>query len=221
MRGRVGARLSTAGAIVLSVALALVAHGCGSQPTETVTERPLTAPPQLPLPGRAGPAAALDTAVTTVPAEQRLPNPVAIPLDGYTDEPVVLLGSIEIPRIGLDHTLYQGVTLHNIDEGPSHWTGTALPGQRGNAVIAGHRVTHSRPFRHIDQLKPGDEVIFRVDGVRSVYSVTGSMVVTPDDTWIGNQSRDSIATLYACHPPGSAAERYVVRMALVSTAANA
>ncbi len=219
MRSRFGRRLGTAGAILLSLALGVVAHGCGSTPTETVAERPLTAPPQLPLP-TPGPATAAASPVTTLPAEVLPPRPVVIPIDGYTDEPVVVLGSIEIPRIGLDHTLYQGVTLHNIDEGPSHWTGTAMPGQRGNAVIAGHRVTHSRPFRYIDQLLPGDAVIFRVAGIRSVYHVTETMVVSPEDTWIGNQTKESTATLYACHPPGSAAERYVVRMALASKTAE-
>ena len=84
-------------------------------------------------------------------------------------------------------------------------------------MIAGHRVTHSRPFRHIDSLVPGDEIIFVSEGVRSVYQVTGHEVVTPDATWIVNQTPDATATLFACHPPGSARYRYVVRAALVST----
>jgi sortase A len=43
------------------------------------------------------------------------------------------------------------------------------------------------------------------------------MVVLPEDTWIANQTQQPTATLYACHPPGSAENRYVVQMALVST----
>ena len=110
------------------------------------------------------------------------------------------------------------MTLHNIDLGPSHWTGTALPGQPGNTVFAGHRITNSHPFRHLDQLVAGDEVIFTVDGVRSVYRVTGSMVVGPDETWIADQTPDATGTLYACHPPGSLAYRYVVKLALAARA---
>ncbi|MFP5317408.1 MAG: sortase [Acidimicrobiia bacterium] len=162
--------------------------------------------PSLPLPGAPKPA-------PYVP----LPVPVVIPLDGYAAEPVVEYGSIQIPRIGLDHKLYQGVTLHNIDLGPSHWTGTARPGERGNAVVAGHRVTHSQPFLRVDELVAGDLVIFRVDGVRSTYRVTNSMVVAPADTWIADQTHTPTATLYACHPPGSEAQRYVVQMVLDST----
>ena len=38
-----------------------------------------------------------------------------------------------------------------------------MPGQIGNMVIAGHRTSHDKAFRHIDQLVPGDEVIFTTD----------------------------------------------------------
>ena len=156
------------------------------------------------------------TAVTTTTLAP-LPQPIVIPDNSYAPEPVVEIGTIEIPALGLVHRIYQGVTLHNIDLGPSHWPGTADPGEPGNTVFAGHRVTHSHPFRHIDDLVPGDQVIFTVHGVRSVYAVTGSMVVGPDDTWIATQTPDATGTLYACHPPGSLAERYVVKLALVAS----
>jgi sortase A len=87
----------------------------------------------------------------------------------------------------------------------------------GNVVVAGHRVTHTRPFRHLDSLRPGDEIIFTVNGIRSVYSVTGSQVVTPKQTEIVNQTSAPTATLFACHPPGSARYRYVIHAALAST----
>jgi sortase A len=150
---------------------------------------------------------------TTVPSG---PRPAAIPPDSYAPEPVTEFGTIEIPALGLVHTTYQGVTLHNIDRGPSHWTGTAPPGQPGNTVFAGHRITNSHPFRDLDDLVAGDEVIFTVAGTRSVYRVTSSMVVTPDDTWIADQTPEPTGTLYACHPPGSLAYRYVVRLALAT-----
>lgn len=156
------------------------------------------------------------TTTTTVPEEvvEDLPQPISIPRDSYAPEAIVELGTIEIPKIGLYHRTMQGVTLRNIDHGPSHWPGTALPGEPGNTVFAGHRVTRTHPFRNIDQLEPGDEVIFTVGDVRSHYRVTGSLVVGPSDSWIANQTTNATGTLYACHPPGSAAYRYVVRLEL-------
>ena len=145
-----------------------------------------------------------------------LPQPHRIPSDSYAPEPVTEIGTIEIPALGLVHPIYRGVTLHNIDLGPSQWTGTADPGRPGNTVFAGHRITNSHPFRDLDDLQNGDEVIFTVDGSRSVYRVTGSLVVSPADTWIADQTPEPTGTLYACHPPGSLASRYVVKLALAA-----
>lgn len=122
---------------------------------------------------------------------------------------------MEIPAIGLRHRIFQGVTLRNIDKGPSHWTGSAMPGQAGNTVFAGHRATNSQPFRRINELVAGDKVLFAIGGNRWTYRVTGHLVVSPSDTWIAIQTAAYTGTLYACHPVGSMEQRYVVRMELV------
>ena len=49
-----------------------------------------------------------------------------------------------------------------------------MPGTSGNVVVGGHRVSHDRPFRDIDQLVPGDEIVLTIGGVRHSYIVTGS-----------------------------------------------
>jgi sortase A len=166
-------------------------------------------------------ADALDATTTTTTAAPATTvatsKPVDPPANAYAEEPAVVIGTIEIPKLGLAVPLNEGISLRSIDRGPSHWPGTATPGRGGNTVIAGHRVTHSRPFRHIDTLVEGDEIIFTVAGYRSVYRVTGHEVVTPDATWIVNQTPEPTATLFACHPPGSARYRYVVRAALESS----
>lgn len=162
------------------------------------------------------PTESTTTTSTTAP-EAPIPTnkPIDVPSDPYAQEPIQEIGTMEIPKIGLVHRVFHGITLRNIDKGPSHWPGTALPGEAGNTVFAGHRVTHSHPFRRIHELAPGDQVIFNVAGVRSVYQVTGSQVVTPDATHIANQTAAPTGTLFACHPPGSARYRYVVFLALL------
>ena len=54
--------------------------------------------------------------------------------------------------------MVQGVDLWLLDEGPGHFPGTPLPGQPGNAAIAGHRTTYMAPFNRIDELEPGDTI---------------------------------------------------------------
>ena len=81
-------------------------------------------------------------------------------------------------------------------------------------VVAGHRTSHSKPFRHLDDLVPGDEVIFNMPYGRFVYRVTSTEIVTPDRVDIVNQTSAKTATLFACHPPGSTQQRIVVHLQL-------
>jgi len=143
-----------------------------------------------------------------------LVRPVDVPDDPYAPEPLVEIGTIEIPKVNLVHPLFHGISLRTIDHGPSHWPGTAMPGEVGNAVFSGHRVTHSKPFRDIDKLVPGDQVFFTVNGARSTYVMTGYEIVTPNGMHIVEPTTTPTATLFACHPPGSASYRYVVHLAL-------
>ncbi len=151
---------------------------------------------------------------TTLPS---LPVPDPLPDNPYAATDQVVLGTIEIPVIDVRWDLQQGMTLTAINRGPSQWPGTALPGQLGNMVIAGHRTTHGAPFRHLDSLVPGDEIIFRMDGTKYVYRVVETLIVLPTDTWIADQDYSRTVTLFACHPAGSARQRIVVKGELAET----
>ena len=160
------------------------------------------------------PSTTTSTTTTTLPP---LPVPAAPPANAYEDVPIVKVGTIEIPKIGLVHDVFEGIWLTVIDHGPGHWPGSAEPGGYGNAVFAGHRVTNSHPFRNIDQLVVGDEITVTTAAGRFVYRMTGTEVVEPSGMHITDQQPGHRLTLFACHPPGSAAYRYVVVAELVST----
>jgi sortase A len=128
-----------------------------------------------------------------------------------------VVGQIRIPAIGVDETVRAGVADHIIDQGPAQWMGTASAGTAGNMVIAGHRTTHSAPFRHLDSLEHGDLVtVTDPNGFEVLYRVVESFVVTPDDVWITWDNGRPYVTLFACHPLGSAAQRIVVRAEMVA-----
>ncbi|MGI8684784.1 MAG: sortase [Acidimicrobiales bacterium] len=212
-------RRAQALSLLAACALVLTASACGgdagadteartaatTRPTTTVaaptttTPPPTTAAPASGLPGDDDPAAAAPRA------------PAARP------RPLTVTGRIEIPKIGLVHTTYEGIELSVIDHGPSHWPGTAMPGQPGNTVFAGHRVTHSHPFLDIDRVAVGDQVIFTNDSGRFVYEVTQTLVVGPKDLWIADPTPGTTFTIFGCHPKGSARQRYVVRGRLASS----
>lgn len=143
--------------------------------------------------------------------------PVELPADQRAYEPEIVLGQIEIPRLGIDEPLHDGISLVSIDRGPSHWPGSALPGDPGNVVIAGHRVTHSHPFREIQSMQVGDEVILTYGYTKFVYEMTSNEIVNPDGVYILDQTAEKTATLFACHPPGRATQRFVVHLKLKET----
>lgn len=146
----------------------------------------------------------------------KLPHPDAPPADPYAATPIVQIGSIQIPKIGLLHAVFEGITLTVIDHGPGHWPGSALPCQAGNAVFPGHRVTHSHPFLNLDLLSPGDQIVFHMPGHDCVYKVTGTQIVQPSALYVTNPSPTPTVTLIACHPKHSAAQRIVVTGGLIA-----
>jgi sortase A len=146
-----------------------------------------------------------------------LSKPAPPPADPYANVPVVQIGSLEIPKIGELTPIYEGITLTVIDHGPGHWPGTAMPGQVGNTVFPGHRVTHTHPFLNLDLLSPGDQIVFHMPGEDYVYKVTGTQIVYPTDLWVTDPTPTPTVTLIACHPKHSAAQRIVVKGKLVAS----
>jgi len=147
-----------------------------------------------------------------------LPLPEPSPLDARAPTPKVQWGTLEIPSIGLSQPFFEGVTLTAIDNGPSHWPGTAMPGQLGNTVIAGHRTTNTRPFLDLDLVQPGDELIFTMlTGERFVYTLDNVQIVDANALHIVDQSYGYRATLFACHPKGSLRQRVVGHFTLQSS----
>lgn len=157
---------------------------------------------------------ATTTVAPTLPEEP--PEPIAPPVDPYAHEESELLGSIAIPKLGLEAPFLEGIRLVTLDQGPGHWPGSAMPGEVGNVVVAGHRVSHGGVFRYIDTLVEGDELVFGTDTGTHTYRVTSTEIVTPDALWIVDPTDTPTATLFACHPPGSVSHRIVVKAELVT-----
>ena len=153
-------------------------------------------------------------AATLATPDTVLPSPADVPDAGDT-LPIAIIGRIQIPKIGLDAELRDQITQESIDFGPSHWPGTAMPGGFGNAVIAGHRNSHTAPFHDAGNLRVGDRITL-IDGSGRAfhYAVTEMFVVDPSAVWITEQTPGHTLTLFTCHPLGSSAQRLVIRAAL-------
>ncbi len=227
-----GTRKRRLGSFSAVAVIATVALGLGwSREAGTSLEHPPDVGAPISTPTSARPTTTTSTAPTTTTTTTTrplvttttlpgvvLPVPADLPTDENAPTPEQTLATLEIPALGLVEQLHEGMTLTAINRGPSHWPGTAVPGQLGNVVIGGHRTTYTQPFRYLDQLQPGDELIFTTADARYVYQLTGTEVVDPAQLQIADQTVAYTATLFACHPPGSARYRLVAHFQLVDDA---
>ena len=130
------------------------------------------------------------------------------------------VAQIRIPKIGVDDIVVNGISTEDLRKGPGHYPETPLPGQRGNAAIAGHRTTYGAPFGNLDQLSSGDKIFLRTLQGSFTYRVYSQLVVDPSDIGVigPDPNRPATVTLTTCNPKYSAAQRLVVQASLESNA---
>ncbi|RFU20206.1 class E sortase [Geodermatophilus marinus] len=132
---------------------------------------------------------------------------------------------LHVPRFGSDWTraVVEGVDPAELDEGPGHYPGTAMPGEQGNFAMAGHRVGRGSPFLALDVLRPGDAVVVETADAWHVYRVTTTSVVDPSENRVvsptpggppGGPPTGAFLTMTTCHPKFSTRERLVVHAEL-------
>ena len=116
-----------------------------------------------------------------------------------------------IPKLGVDKYVVQGIGEQDLRRGPGHYPETVLPGQLGNAAIAGHRTTYGAPFFDLNQLKAGDDIFLTdTQGRRWDYKVDRSFVVSPNDVSVLDPTPFAQLTLTTCNPRFSATNRLIV-----------
>jgi LPXTG-site transpeptidase (sortase) family protein len=212
-------RLLTAALVVAVVSLAatslLGADGSASEPRATKligSARPLD-------------LEAMEAAVVAVDAPRLVLDDVDPVTSTAVVEPEWILevapalgesfGRIRIPKAGVDWPLIEGVQKEQLDISPGHMPRTAMPGQFGNAVIAGHRSTFGAPFSHLDLLEPGDEIQVDTGIGTHTYAVVSTEIVPPTGMWTVQHRDGGWLTLVTCHPKGSNAQRMIVFARLV------
>jgi sortase A len=145
-----------------------------------------------------------------------------------------------IPRLGRDYgwAIVQGTSDADLEKGPGHYVGTALPGQVGNFAVAGHRVGKGEPFLNLDHLQACDSVIVQTQSKWFVYRVKGTdhgnidstdrdgipgrEIVSPSDGAVLDPVPDHpdrgpterLMTMTTCHPKFTASQRMVLHAKL-------
>jgi sortase A len=120
------------------------------------------------------------------------------------------IARIEIPAIDLSEYVVEGTDTESLRKGPGHYPETPLPGEPGTTAIAGHRTTYGAPFRHIDELKPNQQITIDMPDGRFIYRVERTKIVDDQDLSVLDRVDHQRLVLSACHPLYSAAERVIV-----------
>lgn len=117
-----------------------------------------------------------------------------------------------IPKINLRVAVAEGTDSQTLKYAVGHFTGTALPGEKGNFCVAGHRsYTYSEYFNRLDELKAGDEIIVRTKKGEFSYVVNEIKVVEPTEISVLDQTKDATITLVTCTPIRVATHRLIIK----------
>ena len=167
------------------------------------------------------PSSTTTAPATTVPGATVPPTTAPVgPPPPPTDEGDAV-ARLRIPDIGVDKIVVEGVSLSDLKRGPGRYPDSPLPGQPGNAAIAGHRTTYGAPFNRVDELEPGDQILVTTQQGSFEYRVTEQLIVSPSQVEVLEDFGDNRLTLTACHPKYSARQRIVIVSELVGPAAPA
>lgn len=129
-----------------------------------------------------------------------------------------LIAALSIPRVQLSAVVLHGSDAHTLRRAPGHVENTALPGESGNVVIAGHRDSFFRPLRNV---QVGDDVFMDTSKGSIHYQVTSLRVVNPRDLSVLEPTDEDTLTLITCYPfwvLGNAPDRFIVRATRVEEA---
>ncbi len=179
-------------------------------------------------------------AVPDEPSESLIPELASgKELDIYAPREGEPLAIIDIPRLGTHKVVVEGVSVDDLKRGPGHYLESPMPGNIGNASIAGHRTTYGAPFGRIAELRPGDTISVSTLWGDFTYEImtageategnsagyvpgdpnAATWIVNPGETWVLENFGDNRLTLTACHPRYSARQRIIVAARLVDTPA--
>lgn len=151
------------------------------------------------------------------------------PGEQRTDEPPVaeavaegeVMASLHVPRLGSDYnvSIAHGVGMDSVlNRGYiGQYPDTQRPGAVGNFATAAHRQSYGAPYRRIEEIQHGDELIVETADAYIVYTVTGDEIVHPSQVEViapvpnrvGEVPEDRLFTLTTCHPLFSAAQRWI------------
>lgn len=131
-------------------------------------------------------------------------------------KPGQALGRITIPKLDINPVFVNGTTSADLRKGPGRYPQTTVPGLGQVTAIAGHRTTFGAPFRYIDKLVKGNEIVLQLPYGTFTYRVVEHEIVDDEDWSVIEPRGYDTLVLSACHPLYSAKQRWIVYAKLMT-----
>lgn len=126
-----------------------------------------------------------------------------------------LMGSVEIPVIGVELPLYHYTTEEVLLQGAGHLLGSALPvgGDRTHCVVSAHRgLPNAEMFSELNLMETGDRFYFHILNETFAYETDQILEVLPHEVEsLSAVEGEDLATLVTCTPYGINTHRLLVR----------
>jgi sortase A len=127
---------------------------------------------------------------------------------------------LSIPKLDVSLPIYHGTNPNQLKRGVGHFAKSALPGEKNNMVLSGHRDT---VFRQLGKLGEEDEFIVSNRKGDFLYKVREVRIVDEDDRTVIVPKPRATLTVTTCYPfsyIGNAPKRYVLEAELISSKLN-
>lgn len=126
-----------------------------------------------------------------------------------------ILGSIDIPAIGVSLPIYHGTESSVLQSAIGHMEGSSLPtgGKGTHCVLSGHRgLPSARLFTDLDQMTEGDLFTLQILNETLTYEVDQIVIAKPNKMeYLEIDPEQDYCTLLTCTPYGVNSHRLLVR----------
>jgi|GEM_PF-5105253 len=114
-----------------------------------------------------------------------------------------------IPKMKFDQSIVYASSnmdaqMKALKQGPTHYGGTALPGQIGNVIIGGHYVSYT--FKYLNTLRVGDTATLSTPIADFKYKIIKTKVVNENalnEVKGYGKKKERLLTLYTCVYPSA------------------
>src|SRR6185369_51558 len=130
--------------------------------------------------------------------------------------------TMSVPKLKIENAVVSTVDT-DINHHLVNFPGTAVPPNRGNAVVFGHSTlpqlydpnNYKTIFANILDIKTGDKLLVTVNNILYTYDIISLTIIDPEDiSYLTQPTDDSYLTIVTCTPPGTVWKRLIIKSKL-------